>query len=50
LNMLNGSGMDCSNYAATLIGWNANPLTPNGRTLGASGRTYGPQAITARAN
>ena len=49
-NMLSNSGMDCSNYAATLIGWNANPLTPNGRTLGASGRTYGPQAITARAN
>ena len=48
--MLNSSGMDCANYAATLVGWNANPITPNGRTLGATGRTYGPQATAARAN
>ncbi|MEM0541136.1 BspA family leucine-rich repeat surface protein [Flavobacterium sp. j3] len=48
--MLNNSGMDCANYAATLVGWNANPITPNGRTLGATGRTYGPQATAARAN
>jgi surface protein len=48
--MLNSSGMDCSNYAATLVGWNANPSTPNGRTLGATGRTYGPQATAARAS
>jgi surface protein len=48
--MLNGSGMDCSNYSATLIGWNANPSVPTGRNLGASGRTYGSAATTARAN
>ena len=49
-NMLNNSGLDCGNYAATLVGWNANPNTPNGRTLGASGRNYGQQATAARAN
>jgi trimeric autotransporter adhesin len=49
-NMLSNSGMDCSNYSATLIGWSANPLTPNGRTLGATGRTYGAYAAAARTN
>jgi gliding motility-associated-like protein len=49
-NMLNNSGMDCSNYSATLIGWNANPATPNGRTLGAIGRQYGTNAAAARTN
>jgi hypothetical protein len=49
-NMLDYSGMDCSNYAATLVGWNANPSCPTGRTLGATGRTYGPSATAARAN
>ena len=49
-NMLNSTGMDCSNYSATLVGWNANPSSPTGRTLGASGRTYGPQATAARNN
>ena len=49
-NMLDNCGMDCSNYSATLVGWNANPSTPNGRTLGATGRTYGPQATAARTN
>jgi surface protein len=49
-NMLNNSGMDCSNYSATLVGWNSNPSCPTGRTLGATGRTYGPQATAARAN
>jgi hypothetical protein len=42
--------MDCANYAATLVGWNANVTCPTGRTLGASGRTYGPTATAARAN
>lgn len=49
-NMLNSSGMDCNNYSATLIGWSANPSTPNGRTLGATGRQYGTNAIAARTN
>ncbi|MCA6421885.1 MAG: BspA family leucine-rich repeat surface protein, partial [Flavobacterium sp.] len=48
--MLFGCGMDCANYSATLVGWRANPSTPNGRSLGATGRTYGPQATAARAN
>jgi hypothetical protein len=49
-NMLSNSGMDCSNYSATLIGWSANPNTPNNRTLGATGRTYGAFATAARTN
>ena len=49
-NMLDNSGMDCNNYSATLIGWNANPATPNGRTLGATGRQYGTIAVAARTN
>ncbi|MBX2929637.1 MAG: BspA family leucine-rich repeat surface protein [Saprospiraceae bacterium] len=47
-NMLNNAGMDCTNYSATLIGWAANPATPNGRTLGALGRLYGTNATNAR--
>jgi surface protein len=46
--MLGNCGMNCANYAATLIGWNA--TGPNGRTLGATGRNYGSQATSARAN
>jgi gliding motility-associated-like protein len=49
-NMLDDSGMDCNSYSATLIGWSANPLTPNGRTLGANGRQYGTNAVAARTN
>ncbi|MEQ8425258.1 MAG: BspA family leucine-rich repeat surface protein, partial [Cyclobacteriaceae bacterium] len=48
--MLDDMGMDCSNYSATLIGWSANPSTPNGRTLGATGRQYGTNAVAARTN
>ncbi|MES2763481.1 MAG: BspA family leucine-rich repeat surface protein [Bacteroidota bacterium] len=48
--MLNNCGMDCSNYSATLIGWNTNSNTPNGRNLGALNLKYGPQASAARAN
>ncbi len=47
-NMLNNTGMNCNNYSATLISWSANPSTPNGRTLGASGRQYGTNAVAAR--
>jgi gliding motility-associated-like protein len=49
-NMLINSGMDCNNYSATLLGWSANPSTPNGRTLGATGRQYGTNAVAARTN
>ena len=48
--MFNNSGMDCDNYSATLIGWNNNPLTPGGRTLGATGLLYGNNAAAARTN
>ncbi len=47
-NMLLGSGMDCTYYSATLIGWAENANTPSGRKLGASGRTYGTNAAVAR--
>ena len=48
--MLNNTGMDCNNYSATLIGWSANQSTPTGRTLGATGRQYGTNAVAARTN
>jgi hypothetical protein len=48
--MLDNTGMDCNNYSATLLGWSANPSTPNGRTLGATGRQYGTNAVAARTN
>lgn len=47
-NMLLGSGMDCTYYSATLIGWSENANIPSGRKLGASGRTYGTNATAAR--
>jgi hypothetical protein len=40
--------MDCNNYSATLIGWSSQSVT--GRTLGATGRTYGAYAAAARTN
>jgi surface protein len=46
IGMLSNSGMDCSNYSATLIGWSTQSTT--GRTLGATGRTYGAYASAAR--
>jgi gliding motility-associated-like protein len=48
--MFDNSGVDCSNYSSTLIGWNANPTTPNGRTLVATARQYGTNAVVARTN
>ena len=45
--MLFNTGMDCVNYSATLMGWAANPNTPNGRSLGADGRQYGTEALPA---
>ena len=47
-NMLNGCGMDCSNYSSTLMGWQANNPTVIGRNLGATGRQYGTNAVAAR--
>lgn len=46
--MLSSGGMDCDHYSATIIGWSANPATPNGRALGATGRPYGTNAAPAR--
>jgi len=48
-NLFHNSGMDCNNYSQTLIGWSANPSTPNGRNLNAIGRQYLPSAVSARA-
>jgi len=46
--MFSHSGMDCTNYSSTLVGWAANPSTPNAITLGADGRTYSSSAVAAR--
>ncbi len=48
--MFLSSGLDCDHYSATLIGWNANPATPDGRTLTAPGMLYGTNAVAARNN
>lgn len=46
--MLNNGGIDCDNYSATLVGWQANnPLVTN-RNLGAFNRRYGTSALIAR--
>lgn len=47
--LLNNCGMNCSNYSRTLYEWAQNPNIPLGRTLGATNRQYGPDAIAARA-
>lgn len=47
-NMLIPSGMDCSTYTSTLIGWANNPSTPSARSLTATGLSYGPEASVAR--
>lgn len=46
--MLNGTGMDCDNYAATLIGWANNPDVPSGVTFTATGVEYSETATDAR--
>lgn len=38
--MLSSSGLDCSNYSATLQGWHDNNPTVINRPLGAGGRVY----------
>jgi surface protein len=50
-NFLSHCGMNCSNYDNTLIEWNANPLTPNGRIMGAgAGERQYWQSLNARNN
>lgn len=46
--MLSNSGLDCGNYSETLIGWRTNNPSVMGLTLGAAGRRYGTNAVTAR--
>lgn len=48
IEMLSGSGLDCSNYSATLAGWAANPPAPININLGAAGLVYGSAGQTAR--
>ncbi|MDN3706356.1 BspA family leucine-rich repeat surface protein [Myroides ceti] len=45
--MLLGSRLDCDNYSATLMGWAANPNTPNNRNLGSTSLSYGNTAANA---
>lgn len=47
--MLNGSGMSSSCYDATLTGWAALDSAVTGRSLGAVGRSFSPDAAAARA-
>lgn len=42
------SGMDCTNYTATLMGWSDNPATPDGCMLDAIGLEYGNDGIEFR--
>jgi surface protein len=46
--MLSNCGMDCDNYSATLVGWQANNPTVMYKSLGATGRGYGYSAVAAR--
>ena len=47
-NMLSNSGIDCINYSEILMGWAADPVASNGRSLDANGRVYGTNAVAAR--
>lgn len=46
--MLTGAGMGCTNYSATLSGWQGNNPTLFERTLGAGGLEYGTSAASER--
>lgn len=46
--MLDKYGMDCYNYSQTLYDWGTNAMCPSNRYLGADGRRYGTNFITAR--
>ncbi|WP_417370462.1 BspA family leucine-rich repeat surface protein [Gelidibacter japonicus] len=47
-NMFNSSGMNCDNYSATLVGWEANNPTVINRNLGRNSGIYGTSAEAAR--
>ncbi|MGI6343008.1 MAG: BspA family leucine-rich repeat surface protein [Bacteroidales bacterium] len=46
--MLQSSGVDCENYAATLQGWASSATTPNNLWLGARHVYYAPSGAAAR--
>lgn len=48
--MLIFTAMDCENYSNTLIGWSANPATPNNVGFGGGSSKYNSSAIAARNN
>lgn len=50
LGMLDNSGIDCTKYSLTLIGWNSNPLTPNNKLIGVTFLEYGLSAQVALNN
>jgi surface protein len=47
-NLFEGSGMNCENYSATLIGWQQNNPNVKGRAMLATGLKYGTNAVAAR--
>jgi hypothetical protein len=48
-NMLDSSGLDCTNYSATLDGWAKQNACPSNRYFSASGLHYAPSVIQERA-
>ncbi|MBS4058904.1 MAG: BspA family leucine-rich repeat surface protein [Bacteroidetes bacterium] len=46
--MFANSGLSCQNYTNTLIGWSENEAIASGLHLGAEGRQYTDEAVTAR--
>ena len=46
--MLDNCGLDCNSYSNTLIGWQLNNPTVNGRFLGSEGLQYGTNALASR--
>jgi len=46
--IFDNSGIDCDNYTATLVGWEANNPSVTNRNLGAAGMNYGTSAVVAR--
>ncbi|MCO6495494.1 MAG: BspA family leucine-rich repeat surface protein [Bacteroidetes bacterium] len=48
VSMFSNSGMDCSNYGATLIGWATGGTAPSNITLGAASIKYAAYAQSAR--
>jgi len=45
---LSGSGLDCINYSANLIGWDDNPANSTNLTIDCNGLEYGTNASAAR--